>query len=163
MQNSDGTAESPPTGHAATSANSTLPTKKNRLLAAFLSAILPGFGHILRRDHLRTAIYLPAYFGVLLGVYLSRAFSTYLGCIGSIWIIMVLTVVASISAQLSPRRSTANLGWHFKLWAVPAAILSLLFASIVVNLCLILRVPRFFSALKFNGAGRQARIQIDGR
>jgi signal peptidase I len=166
MDSSDTSAQLEPSTHAATSDNSTLPRKKNRLLTAFLSAILPGFGHILRRDHLRTSIYLPAYFGVLLGVYLSRAFSTYLGCIGSIWIIMVLTVVASISALLSPRRSTSNLGWRFKLWAVPAAILSLLFASIVVNLCLRSSGFRVFSVPSSSmepAVKRGSRLMVDER
>ena len=145
MQSSDGTAQLGLIPNPATSGDSNLSTRKKRILAAFLSAIIPGVGHLLRKDHRRAAIYLPAYFGVLLGVCLSRAFSTYVGCIGSIWIIVVLTIVASISALLSPRRSTTNLGSRFKLWAIPAAILALLFASFAVNVCLRLSGFRVFS------------------
>jgi signal peptidase I len=166
MDSSDTSAPLEPSAHAATSDNSTLPRKKNRILAAFVSAIVPGSGHLLRRDHLRAAIYLPAYLGVLLGVCLSRAFSTYVGCIGSIWIILVLTVVASTSALLSPRRSTQNLGWRFKLWAVPAAILSLLLASIVVNLCLRLSGFRAFTvpSISMEPAVKSgSRLMVDER
>jgi hypothetical protein len=59
MDSSDTSAQLEPTGHAPTSTNSTPPTKKNRILAAFLSAVMPGTGHLLRRDHLRAAIFLP--------------------------------------------------------------------------------------------------------
>lgn len=145
MQSSDGTAQLELDPNPATSDDSNLSAKRKRILAAFLSAIVPGVGHLLRLDHLRAAIYLPGYLGVLLGVYFSRAFSTYLGCIGSIWLIIAVTIVASISALLSPRRSTTILGLRFKLWVVPATAVAVLFAGLALNLCLRLSGFRAFS------------------